>query len=207
MSRPTRRAPTARQTALLEELLAVFLAEGFAETTLDDFAARLHCSKSTLYALAPSKEQLARKVVGHFFRVATERVEKRVAGAADAAERITRYLSGAAEELGVASAKFVADVSEFPATREVYRRNAEAAAARIGAFIREGVADGVFREVHARLVAEMAGWLIEGIQAGVLGARAGVSDAEAFAGLADLILGGLAPGGNAMGQAESRRGL
>lgn len=192
MTRTTRRAPTARQAALLDQLLALFLAEGFAEATLDDFAAKLHCSKSTLYALAPSKEQLALRVVGQFFRVATERIEKRVSAAGDARERISVYLSGAAEELGVASAAFVADVSDFAPTREVYRRNAQAAAGRIRAFITEGVADGLFRDVHARLVGEMAGWLIEGIQSGVVGERAEVSDSDAFAGLADLLLGGLA---------------
>ncbi|MGQ0836979.1 TetR/AcrR family transcriptional regulator [Actinokineospora sp.] len=189
----TRRAPTARQSALLEELLALFLRDGFAESTLDDFAARLHCSKSTLYALAPSKEQLALKVVGHFFRAATERIEKRVATARDARDQIARYLAGAASELGVASARFVADVAAFPPTAAVYQRNAQAAAARIQTFIQQGVVDGLFRDVHARLVGEMAGWLIEGIQTGVLGDRADVSDAEAFAVLADLLLGGLAP--------------
>ena len=192
MTRSTRRTPTARQAALLDELLAVFLAEGFAGATLDDFAARLHCSKSTLYALAPSKEQLALKVVGQFFRVATERVEKRVAEADDASGRIAAYLSAAADELGVASAAFVRDVADFPATRAVYQRNAQAAAARIRAFINEGVAGGQFRDVPARLVGEMAGWLIEGIQSGVIGERAAVSDSAAFAGLCDLLLGGLA---------------
>lgn len=190
----TRRTPTARQAALLEELLALFLREGFAESTLDDFAARLHCSKSTLYALAPSKEQLARKVVGHFFRGATERIEKDVAAAQDARDRVVRYLVGAGAEMSRATAKFVADVAAFPSTRRVYERNAQAAAARIRAFIQEGVADGLFRDVHARLVGEMVGWLIEGIQTGVLGGRAEVSDAEAFAALADLVLGGLDSG-------------
>lgn len=200
MTRPVRRTPTARQVALLEDLLALFLREGFAAFTLDDLAARLRCSKSTLYALAPSKEQLALKVVARFFQVATERIEKRVAGAADARERIARYLSGAAEELAPASAAFVADVAAFAPTRAVYERNAQAAAARIRAFIQEGVAGGIFRQVHARLVGEMAGWLIEGIQSGVLGQRAEVSDADAFAALADLLLGGLAP---AAGRSES----
>ncbi|GLZ43698.1 TetR/AcrR family transcriptional regulator [Actinokineospora sp. NBRC 105648] len=199
----TRPRPTARHAALLEQLLGLFLAEGFAEATMDDFAARLRCSKSTLYALAPSKEQLALKVVVHFFRTATERIEKRVAGAADARERIATYLAGAAEELGVASPLFVADVAAFPSTRAVYQRNAKAAADRIRAFILEGVADGHFRAVHTTMVAEMAGWLIEGIQSGVLGARAGVSDAVAFSVLADLLLGGLTQAGTA----ESCRGL
>ena len=64
----TSRRLTARQRALLADLEALFLAEGFAAFTLDDLAGRLRCSKSTLYALAPSKEQLAVKVVTHFFR-------------------------------------------------------------------------------------------------------------------------------------------
>ncbi|MGW5054824.1 TetR/AcrR family transcriptional regulator [Actinokineospora sp. NPDC004072] len=191
MTRP-RRPPTARQAAVLAELLALFLREGFAGFTLDDLAARLRCSKSTLYALAPSKEQLARRVVSRFFRDATERVEKRVAAAGDARGRIAAYLHAAADELKPASDRFVADVAAFPATQAVYERNATAAAARIREFIQEGVAEGVFRDVHARLVGEMAGWLIEGIQTGVLRRRAEVSDAEAFAALSDLLLGGLA---------------
>ncbi|GGS15490.1 MULTISPECIES: TetR/AcrR family transcriptional regulator [Actinokineospora] len=186
-----RPALTARQSAVLAELLALFLREGFAGFTLDDLAARLHCSKSTLYALAPSKEQLARRVVSRFFRDATERVEKRVAEAADARGRISTYLHAAADELKPASDRFVADVAAFASTQAVYERNAKAAAARIRAFIQEGVAEGLFRDVHARLVGEMAGWLIEGIQTGVLGRRAEVSDAEAFAALSDLLLGGL----------------
>lgn len=191
MTRAVRPAPTARQAAVLADLLALVLREGFAQFTLDDLAARLHCSKSTLYALAPSKEQLARRAVGQFFRTATERVEKRVAQAGDARERIAFYLLAAAEELKPASERFLADVAAYAPTQAVYERNAKAAAARIREFIQEGVADGIFRDVHARLVGEMAGWLIEGIQTGVLGRRAEVSHAESFAALSDLLLGGL----------------
>src|SRR5262249_37346702 len=46
---------TGRQRALLAELEELFLAEGFLGFTLDDLAAKTRCSKSTLYALAPSK--------------------------------------------------------------------------------------------------------------------------------------------------------
>lgn len=191
MTRPVRPAPTARQAAVLADLLALYLREGFAQFTLDDLAARLHCSKSTLYALAPSKEQLARRVVSLFFRRATEHVEKRVAEAVDARERIAFYLQAAADELKPAGDRFLADIAAYAPTQAVYERNAKAAAARIRTFIQEGVAEGVFREVHARLVGEMAGWLIEGIQTGVLGRRAEVTHAEAFAALSDLLLGGL----------------
>ena len=66
---------TRRQAELLDQLEELFLAEGFARFTLEDLAVRLHCSKSTLYALAGSKEQLAQRVIKHFFRKATDAVE------------------------------------------------------------------------------------------------------------------------------------
>ena len=59
---------TRRQRDLLDGLQALFLAEGFRYLSLDVLAARLRCSKTTLYALAPSKEQLAVAVVTHYFK-------------------------------------------------------------------------------------------------------------------------------------------
>ncbi|MEA5358904.1 TetR/AcrR family transcriptional regulator [Amycolatopsis sp., V23-08] len=185
------RRPTARQRALLADLEALFLAEGFAAFTLDDIAGRLRCSKSTLYALAPSKEQLAVKVVAQFFRGAAERIEERIAGIDDAPKLIGEYLAGVAEHLNRASATFMRDIAEFAPARETYQVNSRFAAQRIRAFIDKGVADGVFRDVHARLVAEMTGLIVEGIQTGVLAQRTEVSDAEAFTALGELLLGGL----------------
>ena len=187
----TRRRPTARQQALLGDLEALFLAEGFAVFTLDDLAGRLRCSKSTLYALAPSKEQLAVKVVTRFFRGAAERIEERIDGIDDAPKLIGEYLAGVAEHLNRASAAFMRDLAEFGPAREAYQLNSRFAAKRLRQFIDKGVADGVFRDVHARLIAEMTGLIIEGIQTGVLAQRTEVSDADAFTALGELLLGGL----------------
>ena len=187
----THRRPTARQRVLLAELEALFLAEGFAAFTLDDLAGRLRCSKSTLYALAPSKEQLAVRVVTQFFRGAAERIEERIAGIDDAPKLIGEYLAGVAEHLNRASACFMRDLAEFGPARDTYQLNSGFAAKRLRQFIDKGVADGVFRDVHARLVAEMTGLIIEGIQTGVLAQRTDVSDADAFTALGELLLGGL----------------
>ena len=59
-TRPRIRRGAARREELLDELMELLLTEGFAGFTLDDLAARLRCSKRTLYALAASKEQLVR---------------------------------------------------------------------------------------------------------------------------------------------------
>ncbi|HVW41274.1 MAG TPA: TetR/AcrR family transcriptional regulator [Amycolatopsis sp.] len=189
---PSSRQLTTRQRALLAELEELFLVEGFMQFTLDDLAAKAHCSKSTLYALAPSKEQLAVRVVAHYFKGAAELLDERIAGIVDAREIIGTYLAGIAEYLNRASPAFMRDINDFGPARAAYELNSRAAAARIRSFISKGVDDGVFREVHATLIAEMAGVLIEGIQAGVVGARTGVSDAEAFTALSELLLDGLA---------------
>lgn len=189
---PGGKALTARQRALLAELEELFLVEGFVHFTLDDLAAKTHCSKSTLYALAPSKEQLAVRVVAHYFKGAADLLDERTAAIEDAREIIGVYLSGIAEYLNRASPAFMRDINDFAPARAAYELNSRAAAAKIRSFIAKGVADGVFRDVHATLIAEMAAVLVEAIQTGVVGSRTGVSDAEAFTALSELLLGGLA---------------
>jgi len=49
----------------------------------------LRCSKSTLYTLAGSKEQLVRAATVEFFRQATDEVERLVSGVDGARARIT----------------------------------------------------------------------------------------------------------------------
>ena len=190
---PRRRQLTARQSDLLNRLEELFLADGFAAFTLDDLAARMRCSKSTLYALAPSKEQLSVLVVSHFFKKATARIEARIAEVVDVRARIGDYLSAAADELRPAGREFIADIAAFPPARAVYELNARAAAARIRSLIHEGVEQGQFRDVHAALVSEMVGLTIENIHLGVIAKRTGLSDAEAFEALAEFLLGGLSP--------------
>ena len=73
---------TNRQTHLRDALVEMVLVEGFSRLTMDQVAARLNCSKRTLYALAASKEQLAVLAVRHFFRRATEQVEAAIAPSA-----------------------------------------------------------------------------------------------------------------------------
>ncbi|MGI8309845.1 TetR/AcrR family transcriptional regulator [Saccharopolyspora sp. ASAGF58] len=189
-----RRPVNARRAELLDRLRDLFLAEGFAHFTLDDLAGRLHCSKSTLYTLAGSKEQLAVRVVAHYFKGATRQVEQRVAASDDVRDEVRLYLEAAAEALRPASREFIDDMAANIATRATYEANAHAAADRIRGFIREGVRQGVFREVHAGFVGEMVGRTIVGIQRGEIGERTGLSDAAAFAALSQFLLGGLTAG-------------
>jgi AcrR family transcriptional regulator len=191
MAIPVRRGAVRREQ-LFDALVELLLAEGFAHLTLDDLAARLHCSKRTLYALAGSKEQLVRAAVVHFFRGATERVEAAVTAQADAAARVGAYLHAVATELAPASPRFFDDVAGFPPAAEVYERNTRAAADRVQQLVADGVTSGAFRDVHTGFVADVVTATMVRIQQRQVAASTGLDDAGAYARLAELLLHGLA---------------
>ena len=190
---PVRRG-AARHEELLGQLVEVLLAEGFAHLTLDDLAARLRCSKRTLYVLADSKEQLVRAGVVHFFRTATRRVEAALTAPTGPAERLVAYLHAVAAELAPASAQFFDDLAAFPPAAEVYERNTRAAADRVQQVIREGVVEGAFREVDAAFAADVITSMMVRIQQRQVAASTGLDDAAAYEQLTVLLLRGLLKG-------------
>jgi len=182
---------TRRQAELLDELEALFLREGFARFTLDELALRLHCSKSTLYALAGSKEQLALRVIRHFFRKATAAVEQRTVREDDPGRRVTAYLAAVAAALAPAGPEFRRDLDRFAPGREIYEQNTAAAADRVRALITDGMALGRFRDVHPGLVADTVTTLMLRIGRGDTGRATGLDDATAYRELAALLLHGI----------------
>ena len=154
-----------RREELLDQLVALFLAEGFRHFTLDDLSARLHCSKSTLYTLGQTKDQVTVDVVRRFFRTATGQVESAIA------DRRPQPASGSpatctrsATRCGPASAAFMADLAAHAFAREIYEQNTAIAARRVGELIAAGVSTGEFRPVHAAFVADTAAATMARIQ-------------------------------------------
>ncbi|WP_280479592.1 TetR/AcrR family transcriptional regulator [Nocardia cyriacigeorgica] len=182
---------TRRRTELFDELVELFLAEGFAHLTLDAIAARLRCSKSTLYTLAGSKEQLVTAATVHFFKRATASVEAEVTATIGSLERIAAYLSAVGAALAVASDRFMTDLDAFTPAREVYERNTRIAARRVQELIDEGVATGEFRGVHAAFAADLAATMMVRIQQGGVRTATGLDDAAAYRELAAILTHGI----------------
>lgn len=182
------RTLTGRQLELADNLLDLFLTEGFSSFTLDEIAARLGCSKRTLYALADSKEQLATLAVRRYFRRSTADVEAAIARVRSPGSRVTRYLEAVAAALRPTSAAFRRDVAQFPPAREVYEQNTVAAARRVRELIDAGIAAGAFRKVSAVFVSEVVTATMRRITTGEIGAATGLDDAGAYSELARLTL-------------------
>lgn len=177
----------------MDGLISMFLDEGFVHLALEDLTDRLKCSRSTLYAVAPSKEQLVVTVVRAYFRRAADRLDAQLAQVEDPAERIRVYLEGIAVELAPASRQFHADLEAFAPTRELYARNSEWAAANVRRMVREAARPD--RPVDAVYVGGVAALVIDGIQRGRMRALTDLDDAEAYRGLADLLLAALGRAG------------
>lgn len=179
---------TSRQLHLREALVDLVLAQGFSHLTMDDFAAQLNCSKRTLYALAASKEQIAVLAVRQFFKRATEQVEAAIARTRAPANRVTRYLEAVAEELRPASRAFRDDLANFRPATEIYEQNTLTAARRVRELIDEGTKAGAFRRVHAAFVSEVVTATMRRITSGEIATATGLSDAEAYSELAQLVV-------------------
>ena len=182
---------TDRHDQLRDELVELFIAEGFRRFTLGDLAERLHCSKTTLYSLGHSKEQVTVNVVIRFFQSATAWVEAMTALQVGPADQIVAYLGAVADALRPASPAFMADLAAHPATRAVYELNTLAAARRVGELIDEGISSGRFRHVHGAFVADTVAATMRRIQTGEVLAATGMHDADAYGELAALVLNGI----------------
>lgn len=183
---------TARRAELFDQLVELFLSEGFTHLTLDDIAARLRCSKSTLYTLAGSKEQLVRSATVHFFRGATESVEASIREVHGFADRLTAYLSAVGVALEPASHRYMEDVAAFPPARAIYEQNTAYAAKRVQELIDDGAVAGEVRSVHASFVADVAASTMARIQNREVSSRTGLDDSQAYAELAALLTTGIA---------------
>jgi AcrR family transcriptional regulator len=186
-----RRADTARSDGLLIDIADIFLTEGFTTVTVDDLARRLHCSKATIYQIAPTKDLLVIAATKDFFRTATESIERSIADVAEPSDKIARYLNGVAAQMRRHSPAFYDDMISYAPTAEIYAVNARTAARRVREMIEAGIDAGDFRPTDGAFAAQVVAVAIESVQSGALLQRTGMSAAEAFAKLSDLLLHGL----------------
>ncbi|MFJ2113408.1 MULTISPECIES: TetR/AcrR family transcriptional regulator [unclassified Streptomyces] len=180
-----------RRAELLGRLREIVLTEGFARLTVDILAARLQCSKSTLYALSSSRHHLVATALKLFFRDAAEQVEKEVSAVVDPAQRISTYLAAVGAQMQRMSAACYDDMLDDDTTREIYTVNSLAATSRVRAMIHEGVESGDFRSVHAEFFSQAVGLLIDGIHSRALLGSTRLSSGDAFIELSNLVLAAL----------------
>ncbi len=165
----------------------MFLAEGFAATTVAQLAAAVGCSRRTLYELAPSKDDLVLIVLDRFLHRVGRTARRAIDETAPIADQLRAYFNGAIE-LQRLTAAFADDLADDPAARRLLDRHFRYVMAVLEGLISKGIDDGVFRKVPAGVAAGvLAGSGLYFSQPEILHDVALTRD-EASAEIADLVL-------------------
>jgi AcrR family transcriptional regulator len=182
-----------RLTRLLDSLQKLFFEEGFLKFRMDDLARELHCSKHTLYVLAPSREELFELVIERFLSHLRAEGEAAASAAADRISALTAYLESAVRGTRRNSVQFISDLAEFVPGRRRLRNHQRQRVAGLEKIVAAGVADGSFGRIHPKLVAEVMIHTIGKIVDPSFLATCGLTVSEAYREFYHWMVHGLSP--------------
>jgi AcrR family transcriptional regulator len=181
-----------RLEQILDDMLSIIVAEGFSHLTVAVLAERLHCSRTTLYRIAPSKDALVLTVLE---RLADGSFAEAKGAAAvpglSQAERISQWIQVVSLWQGKVSTACWLDVSRWQPSAELFARKNDRALGYLGTFIEEGIRTGEFRPANARFAAEMLSRGSLATRDPIVLKATGLTSGEAVAQLGVLILKGL----------------
>lgn len=189
LSRSAEQRLGARQREVLDGLEQMVLAEGISRFTIGELAARMGCSRRTLYELAPSKEQLQLLVLDRLL----QRVGRQALAAVDPSEplvvQLRRYVTSGIDFAFRAAA--YDDVADVPAARRLLDRHYRFAATVMERMIALGGERGEIRPVNAAVVATMISTSALHLSEPGVMAVTGLELADALDAMFDALLGGL----------------
>jgi AcrR family transcriptional regulator len=182
---------TQRQEEILDHLERIFLAEGFRHLTLQDLTDEVHCSRTILYALAPTKEELALAVIDRFFRKVAAEVTAAVSRATTPAARVEGVLDAIAAGFEPATRRFFADLESYGPSNDLHMKHAHHATGRVQEIVTEGIDSGAFRHVDAQFAAAVVNLLMSSISDGRLPESANLTSAQCVIQLKEMLFHGL----------------
>src|SRR5208337_4784545 len=141
-----------RLRRIIDNLEAIFLEEGFLQFRTEDLARRLRCSKQTLYALAPSREELFELIIERLFCRIREQGRIAAEQAPDWISAVAGYLDVAVRATRTASGQFVRDLARFDPGRRKLRHHQRLRISGLEAIVAAGTREGAFGEIHSKLV-------------------------------------------------------
>ena len=116
-----RRLDDNRRNELLDGVMRIVAARGFAEVQISEMAHELKCSAATLYKIAASKDSLVLLAIARWGERTFANLEARAALGETSSERARAYFRAGAESLHPMSLAFYADIARFESTRLVWR--------------------------------------------------------------------------------------
>jgi AcrR family transcriptional regulator len=116
-ARVRRRLDNGRREELLDGVMAIVAARGFSEVRTAQLARDLHCSESSLYKIAPSKDSLIVLAIGHWGEVTLAAMEAEAKRGKTASDRARAYFRAGARHTRTLSPAFYVDMERFESAR------------------------------------------------------------------------------------------
>jgi AcrR family transcriptional regulator len=148
------RSLSPRQQEVLDVVEAVFLRDGIRAVRIGELAAEASCSRSTLYELAASKEDLLLLVLDRMMRRIMRRGARAIEAAADPLDRVRAMLMSGALDFAALGPRFLEAVRQHPPARLLFDRRIGEGRDALQMLIDDAVRTGHFRPVNAAVVAE-----------------------------------------------------
>ena len=182
---------TARQWELLDELNELVVAEGLADLTMAQIAARVNCSLRTLYGIAPSKDELVLAVVDRRLH----RIGRRAIGSLDPSlpplEVLRSYLRAVNEAVQPETSSFSRDFANTPGARRLLDSHEDYVIAVTRSLLERAVAEGDAPPVDTAALAHVLGGLGREFSRPELAELAADSPKATADAIADIVLRGL----------------
>jgi AcrR family transcriptional regulator len=194
------RTPTPRGEEVLETLEAIVLAEGFRHLNVATIAARLACSKRTLYALADSRDELLLRALERFFSRIREDADLALARTLEPREQVYAYLQvgvRAAERLSQAA---IQDIQAWPPACALWQEHVARRVAGLRGIIEAGVTSGAFHGIQPAFVAEIVFAAINRVRQPDFHRSTDLTLSDAFDELYRLLLAAITPPEHTAGQ-------
>ena len=149
-----RRLDDGRREELLDGVMGIIAARGFAGVRTSQMARELHCSETTLYKIAPSKDSLLVLALDHWAGLVLERAEGRARQGKTASERARLYYLTTVESFRPLSLEFRRDVERFPSTHMAYQAASDRFVNRFVELLDAAVEAGEVRPMNTLFLAQ-----------------------------------------------------
>src|SRR5258708_4029294 len=143
-----------RQKEILDVVEQVFLRTGIRAVRIGELPAEASCSRSTLYEIAPSKEDLLLLVLDRMMRRIMQRGTHAIEQVADPVDRVRALMMSGAVDLSALGPRFMEAVRQHPPARLLFDRRIAEGRDALESLVAEAVDAGRFRPVNAAVVAE-----------------------------------------------------
>ena len=177
----------------LDNLEQVFRREGFRHLNVSDMAAKLQCSKRSLYELAASKQALIELVLKRRFAKIRQAGWDAAAPHESPIDRTWAFLEVGTNALVEMGDRLLMDIERDPIASQIFSEHQRRRADGIRAMIEDGVRQGYFTGYHPQVVAEVIMISFRRMRDPTFLQELGISLADAWDELTRLIQNGLFP--------------